>query len=74
MGLAGALGDDQVGHAAHEGQVPGDRRDPGERDPAGDEQAAVFWQNWLNEHPLTVADLEQEAGYLQGADIVLDYA
>ena len=33
-----------------------------------------FPKNWLNEHPLTVADLEQEAGYLQGADIVLDYA
>jgi len=33
-----------------------------------------FPKNWLNEHPLTVADLEQESGYLQGADIVLDYA
>ena len=33
-----------------------------------------FPKNWLKDHPLTVADLELEAGYLQGADVVLDYA
>lgn len=33
-----------------------------------------FPKNWLKDHPLTAADLEQEAGYLQGAEMVLDYA
>lgn len=29
---------------------------------------------WLKDHPLTAADLEQEAEYLQAAGIILDYA
>jgi len=33
-----------------------------------------FPKNWLSDHPLTAADLEQEAGYLLGAEMVLDYA
>ncbi|MFM8333130.1 MAG: exopolyphosphatase, partial [Candidatus Methylumidiphilus sp.] len=33
-----------------------------------------FPKGWLAEHPLTAADLEQEAGYLQLVGIVLDYA
>ena len=33
-----------------------------------------FPKNWLKDHPLTAADLEQEAGYLLGAEMVLDYA
>ncbi len=33
-----------------------------------------FPNNWINEHPLNAADLEQEAEYLRGADMVLDYA
>jgi len=33
-----------------------------------------FPQGWLNDHPLTIADLEQEAEYMQGSGLVLDYA
>ncbi len=33
-----------------------------------------FPKDWLNDHPLTVADLEQEAEYLLAAGMVLDYA
>ena len=33
-----------------------------------------FPKNWLKEHPLTAADLEQEAGYLLAAEMILDYA
>lgn len=33
-----------------------------------------FPENWLEEHPLTSADLEQEAEYLRGVDCNLDYA
>ncbi len=33
-----------------------------------------FPKDWLNEHPLTAADLEQEAEYLQAEGIALDYA
>lgn len=33
-----------------------------------------FPQGWLDEHPLTAADLEQEAEYLDAAGEVLDYA
>jgi exopolyphosphatase/guanosine-5'-triphosphate,3'-diphosphate pyrophosphatase len=33
-----------------------------------------FPKDWLNEHPLTAADLEQEADYLHAMGIVLDYA
>jgi exopolyphosphatase/guanosine-5'-triphosphate,3'-diphosphate pyrophosphatase len=31
----------------------------------------TFPTGWLEEHPLTVADLEHEAGYLEPADINL---
>jgi exopolyphosphatase/guanosine-5'-triphosphate,3'-diphosphate pyrophosphatase len=33
----------------------------------------TFPAGWLEEHPLTVADLEQEAGYLAPADINLSF-
>lgn len=33
----------------------------------------TFPPQWLEEHPLTVADLEQEANYLDGADIQLKF-
>jgi exopolyphosphatase/guanosine-5'-triphosphate,3'-diphosphate pyrophosphatase len=33
-----------------------------------------FPKDWLNDHPLTTADLEQEAEYLLAVGIVLDYA
>jgi exopolyphosphatase/guanosine-5'-triphosphate,3'-diphosphate pyrophosphatase len=33
-----------------------------------------FPKDWLTNHPLTIADLEQEAEYLQAVGIVLDYA
>ena len=33
-----------------------------------------FPQGWLADHPLTAADLEQEAEYMQGAGLMLDYA
>jgi exopolyphosphatase/guanosine-5'-triphosphate,3'-diphosphate pyrophosphatase len=43
-----------------------DRRD--------DTIALRFPEGWLNDHPLTSADLEQEAEYLRGADLVLNFA
>lgn len=35
--------------------------------------ALRFPDGWLNDHPLTSADLEQEAEYLRGADISLSF-
>ncbi len=34
----------------------------------------AFPRNWLDEHPLTVADLEQESAYLQAAGIDLSFS
>ncbi|QXP86145.1 Ppx/GppA phosphatase family protein [Methylococcus sp. ANG] len=40
----------------------------------GNAIALRFPEGWLNDHPLTSADLEQEAEYLRGADLVLNFA
>ena len=41
---------------------------------AGQRVILRFPRGWLAEHPLTTADLEQEAEYLQAAAVVLDFA
>jgi len=41
---------------------------------AGPRVILRFPKDWLKDHPLTVADLEQEAEYLLAAEMVLDYA
>jgi exopolyphosphatase/guanosine-5'-triphosphate,3'-diphosphate pyrophosphatase len=33
----------------------------------------TFPAGWLEEHPLTIADLEQESSYLEPADINLSF-
>lgn len=39
----------------------------------GNAIALRFPEGWINDHPLTSADLEQEAEYLRGADLVLTF-
>lgn len=42
-------------------------------DHRGNAIALGFPEGWLSEHPLTCADLEQEAQYLRGADLALNF-
>ncbi|QJD29901.1 exopolyphosphatase [Methylococcus geothermalis] len=40
----------------------------------GNAIALRFPEGWLNDHPLTIADLEQEAEYLRGAGLALNFS